>query len=340
MRIYEDEFLSFLWGLESKEKYDHLLFKVPNLLININSVTNASNLYNESPITYNTIKNNPFIKQLKVNFDKTNKGVKYIQLKGNRLDLQVKNNVIEGFTALYNNRYTQSLAIDLLEHSFLTTGFFKGIRSYSSMISPEILKSLGYNGFRKELISLLKDNLVSLSTNEEYNLIDQLIRNNPRTFTKTFDQEIFGLTKDKVLPKVIYTSENAVNESGRGMELMFLTYDSEGNKIINNPYMITVYDKFAKKPELYTLTADFTWEKTSQLGKQGNLIEINTNDYINKSYLKDNNPSEESMEEEAQPVMEANLPTNPFELTNNIEINNLTNEISPEEGTEENPEKC
>ena len=197
---------------------DKLLNDLPILINKIKNNINKSEKIGSN--TYEEIKNNLFIQNIKVVFDPINK-ISYLRLKANRLDLQVKNNIIQSFSALYNNENTKSLAKDIIEHSFLTTGFFKGINSFSNLISPEILKELGYNDFRKEIIWKLKNKSLYLNYEDTNRLIDQLVRNNRLEFTKTFDglmfEEFSNISLDgkqiKPLPKKLTTNPKLIKAS-------------------------------------------------------------------------------------------------------------------------------
>ena len=268
----------------TKNTYLELLHNTPSLLIEINKSTNAEKLLGS--VSYNTIRNNLFIQQLKIVRDK-NSGVWYIQLKGNRLDLQVKNNVIEGFKALYNNPSTKELATHLIEHSFVTTGFFKGANMYNDLIDPSILKEMGYNDHRKNIISHLKDNSVYLSYEEKERLIDQMIRNNPKSFTKTFDASMFNEFDTKAgLPLTITTSEQLAAEANRSNDLIWK--DEFGETV--TPQYIRVYDPINKQSFIYKQGEHpLIYHYTTPLGKNSFMLEINNDEDLEKSYLKYNN---------------------------------------------------
>jgi len=325
------------------DNYNHLLNKFPVMIKNIKDTNNKDLKIGAN--TYEQIKNNLFIQNIKIELDKQNK-IWYIQSKGNRLDLQVKNNIIEAFTALYRNVNTKPLAIDFIKHSFLTTGFFRGLNSYSQFISPEILKDLGYNDYRKNLISNLKDDMVVLSGVDEARLVDLIIRNNSKDFTKKFDGEMFNVKSNEPLPNKLVTNEALVKAAGRANDMIWYTYNEDG-RVLNTPKYISVYDKFNRKPEIYVKTDDFSYEKTTILGKPGYLFEINPYINIEKSYLKYNNDKQvdENIEKLNKPVLEENIPNEEYEgYANNLfgEVNeNFINEdINPEEGTTKNPEDC
>ncbi len=299
IRTYTDYLESSPFNNVANRK-EELLTTLPLLLKSINEDINGEKKIGN--ISYSTIKNNVFIQQLKYKFDKDNR-VYNIQLKGNRLDLQVKNNLIDGFKALFNNNDTKQLAKDIIEHSFLTTGFFRGVNTYSGLIGPDLLKELGYNDFRKQLISSFKNNLVYLPQEENDRMIDQMIRNNPRAFTKTFDTTMFHQDSSKGVPNIISTDTELVGNSGRIQDIMWDTFIND-EKVAMAAQYITVYDKVKYKPELFKYIGNMRWQKISLLGKSAQLIEINPNEDITTSILKNNNPTDEVIEANEKPMVE------------------------------------
>lgn len=322
-------------------KYRHLFKNEPSLkgkdrtlVTLLKDIKNSSNAEEKlGNLTYAQIKNNSFINEIKLSFDKSNK-LWFVTLKGNRLDLQVKNNIIQGFNTLYKNPNTKQLAIDLIEHSFVSSGFFSGLNSYANLISPEILKDLEYNQFRKTLIKDLKNNLVSLSTEQNNMLIDQMIRNNPKPFTKVFDDTMFGI-KGTALPATISTSEAAIKEANRESNFLFTNPYGE----IDSPKYIRVYDKAAKRSVLYKQAGHpLVFEKINGLGKKGFFLEIDPATDIVKSYLVDNNnttkpavptaitEASENFEQETEtPVLDTDTETPP--TSNKYNITDDTEEL-------------
>lgn len=317
IRYYTDNNFTKFNNINSK--YENLFVTLPKLLKNIKTPNKSEEKLNN--VTYEQIKNNLFINNLKIvsSDSKNNKylssderrmlntGSKifYIQLKGNKLDLQVKNNLIESFIALYNNKSTQQLALDLIDHSFVSTGLFTGIGSYANLISPIVLKEIGYMSYRKELIENINNDMVSLNSEEIDRLIDQLVRNNPKPFTKVFDSDMFNIDKDKTLPNKISTSEELINISNRSIDMIL----SDGRL----PKYIRVYDKISKKALIYkNITDTMNYTYINNLGKKGYMIEVNPNENLITSFLKENNTlkpvieDKESNDELEQPTLESN----------------------------------
>ena len=276
--------------------------------------------------SYNVLINNVFLKEIKEYQDKDNENY-YLQLRGNRLNLQVKNNVISGLTALYKSEdpMVREFAINLIKHSFLSTGFFKGVNSYASLISPEILDDLkvegifpgetttelqSYNEFRKNAIYNLNSdfapNLPALR------IIKQMIRNNPRVFTKVFDSKMFTEDSTNGLPKTITTNKLKIKDAKRLNDMLW--EDSDGMEY--SPLIISVFDEYNKQVKLYerndnnvinSETKDdfstITYDEITPLGKIGNLIEIYINEENPVSRLKNNNSDEDSNDQSESEIL-------------------------------------
>lgn len=268
-----------------------LLTNLPALLKNIKNASNKTKVVGNA--TYESIRTNSFIKELMVDFDKVN-NKSFIRLKGNRLDLQVKNNIIDGFKSLFQRPDTRELAINLINHSFLTTGFYSGLNSYANLIGPDVLKELGYNEYRKELISKFKDNNVYLQENKG-DIITQIVKNNRADFTKTFDGSIFiefevdAKGKPLPLPKQLTTSKKALQEASRERD-MILDENKEDGTIIT-PKFISVYDVSRKQALIYeniNPIFPFQYEYTARFGKKGKLIEVYVDGIPTESQLPEN----------------------------------------------------
>ena len=312
--------------------------------------------------SYSVLRNNVFLKEIKEYQDKDNSNY-YLQLRGNRLNLQVKNNVISGLTALYSSEdpMVREFAIDLIKHSFLTTGFFKGVNSYASLISPEILDDLkiegffpgkiepelqSYNEFRKNAIYNLNSEVLPNLPNSK-RIVKQMIRNNPRAFSKVFDSKMFTEDATNGLPKTITTNKLKIKDAKRLKDMLW--EDSEG--IERSPLIISVFDEYIKKVKLYerndnnvinSETKDdfstITYDDITPLGKIGNLIEIYINEENPVSKLQNNNSDEDSNDdsqseilgddinielnngqyESDETIMPTELPTQPFTSVENI----------------------
>ena len=287
--------------------------------------------------SYSVLRNNVFLKEIKEYQDKDNSNY-YLQLRGNRLNLQVKNNVISGLTALYSSEdpMVREFAIDLIKHSFLTTGFFKGVNSYASLISPEILDDLkiegffpgkiepelqSYNEFRKNAIYNLNSEVLPNLPNSK-RIVKQMIRNNPRAFSKVFDSKMFTEDATNGLPKTITTNKLKIKDAKRLKDMLW--EDSEG--IERSPLIISVFDEYIKKVKLYerndnnvinSETKDdfstITYDDITPLGKIGNLIEIYINEENPVSKLQNNNSDEDSNDDSQSEILGNDI---------NIELNN------------------
>ena len=283
------------------KEYDNLLKTLPALVNKIFAFTDEEMFL--GTISYNSLRNNPFLKELKEYNDKDNDNY-YLQLKGTRLELQIKNNVIAGLTALYNSvdPEVKNFAIDLIKHSFLTTGFFKGINSFSTLINPEILNELGYNQFRKNVIEELRIKGPLLS---EKTIVEQMIMNNPRAFSKTFDPIMFIEDSTEGLPSTITTNINLINAAKRTGDMQWT--DEDG--ITRNPMIISVIDKAKKMIKLFKRNdnvgiandmnevATIVYDEITPLGKNGCVIEINISETPKKSQLPDNDRGISSTDE-------------------------------------------
>ena len=283
------------------KEYDNLLKTLPALVNKIFAFTDEEMFL--GTISYNSLRNNPFLKELKEYNDKDNDNY-YLQLKGTRLELQIKNNVIAGLTALYNSvdLEVKNFAIDLIKHSFLTTGFFKGINSFSTLINPEILNELGYNQFRKNVIEELRIKGPLLS---EKTIVEQMIMNNPRSFSKTFDPIMFIEDSTEGLPSTITTNINLINAAKRTGDMQWT--DEDG--VTRNPMIISVIDKAKKMIKLFKRNdnvgiandmnevANIVYNEITPLGKNGCVIEINILETPKKSQLPDNDRGISSTDE-------------------------------------------
>ena len=283
------------------KEYDNLLKTLPALVNKIFAFTDEEMFL--GTISYNSLRNNPFLKELKEYNDKDNDNY-YLQLKGTRLELQIKNNVIAGLTALYNSvdPEVKNFAIDLIKHSFLTTGFFKGINSFSTLINPEILNELGYNQFRKNVIEELRIKGPLLS---EKTIVEEMIMNNPRAFSKTFDPIMFIEDSTEGLPSTITTNINLINAAKRTGDMQWT--DEDG--VTRNPMIISVIDKAKKMIKLFKRNdnvgvandmnevANIVYNEITPLGKNGCVIEINILETPKKSQLPDNDRGISSTDE-------------------------------------------
>lgn len=290
-KMYINSFIRYFLDNKSKtfeevqNQYDKNYYSTPILIKAIKNSENSNSKLNN--ISYENIKNNLFIEQLVSDFDKQN-GTYYLRLKANRLDLNVKNNIIESFQSLYENSNTKQLAIDIIEHSFVNSGFFTSLNSYGTLLSPEILKDLGYNEYRKDTIKKLNNDDYEYTPFDVDLIINQLIRNDGKKFTSVYEAELFGIEKGKPLPKILNTSENRIKEH-EGKKDLILENETENNPIRLIEY-IRVYDSVNKKALFYINTpGTYTYTYISGLGSKKYGVEVNTNEHIEKSYFKQNN---------------------------------------------------
>ena len=333
IRTYSD-YNSFLFKDVDKE-YVKLLRELPAQINDIFKFHEEEKFLGTT--SYSVLRNNVFLKEIKEYQDKDNSNY-YLQLRGNRLNLQVKNNVISGLTALYSSEdpMVREFAIDLIKHSFLTTGFFKGVNSYASLISPEILDDLkiegffpgkiepelqSYNEFRKNAIYNLNSEVLPNLPNSK-RIVKQMIRNNPRAFSKVFDSKMFTEDATNGLPKTITTNKLKIKDAKRLKDMLW--EDSEG--IERSPLIISVFDEYIKKVKLYerndnnvinSETKDdfstITYDDITPLGKIGNLIEIYINEENPVSKLQNNNSDEDSNDDSQSEILGDDI---------NIKLNN------------------
>ena len=247
---------------------------------------------------------NLFLNSIKPILDSKNKHWS-IQLKANRVSLPEKNNIIDSFTALYQNKNTQELAKGIIKNVYLHTGMHTGVKSIHGIISPELLEKLGYDDYRKKEVSDLNFNKRSYGKEEKDRLIDQMIRNNPKDFTKVYEEDMFLAInrkgkdgKDKPL-EIIKTNRDLIKTAKKTKEMYFVIDDNE-----SSPGYIRVYNKTFKKALLYRLiekneeTGDLSYKLTSPLGRKAFKIEANPfEDIINSTLPNNNNASLPEMED-------------------------------------------
>lgn len=268
---------------QTYEQYEKLLVSLPKQITDILKGNPETKLGN---VTYQQVRDNFFMSNIMVKFDPKNPTTQYIKIKGNKLDTQVKNSIIEGFSALYANSNTKQLAIDMIDHSFATSGFSSSIGNIAPYISPNILKELGYTDYRKNAIEILNKGEVSLSTPYILRLIDQAVRNNGNTFTKIYDNSMFSIAENSPIPNQIQTNLELINNSGRADEFIL---NEETNL---TPEYIRLFDT---NGELYFERSDLStkdniiYNKINPLGKKNYLIEVNPLEDIKDSFLKENN---------------------------------------------------
>jgi hypothetical protein len=251
-----------------------------------------------------------------------------IQLKANRVSLPEKNNIIDSFTALYQNKNTQELAKGIIKNVYLHTGMHTGVKSIHGIISPELLEKLGYDDYRKKEVSDLNFNKRVYGKEERDRLIDQMIRNNPKDFTRAPYEEGMFLAingKDKPL-EIIKTNRDLIKAAKKTKEMYFVIDDVE-----YSPAYIRVYNKRFKKALFYKLvekndkTGDLSYKLTSPLGRKAFKIEANPfEDIINSTLPNNNNASLPEMEDgnDEDQKTEMNKKANTL-VNNSTPINNI-----------------
>ena len=201
-----------------------------------------------------------------------NSNQNYIALKGNRYELAQKEMMIDEISRLYNSKYKE-LAVRLIEQAFKDNGFFSGLHSYSGLIHPSILQSMGLTKSRDKIRKMVQAQSVNIGRMET--IIDQLVRNNAKKFTRVFDnnQKLFIET-----------------EQGKTLIIDMNSKDSRLKTELNRPgkdnkhpmyIRYTLNDKYTP---IYKLDAEateesgqITYRQVTYLGSPAKKIEINPN---------------------------------------------------------------
>ena len=291
----------------------------------------------------NTLKNkvlmeNLFLNSIKPIWDPKGKHWS-IQLKANRVSLPEKNNIIDSFTALYQNKNTQELAKGIIKNVYLHTGMHTGVKSIHGIISPELLEKLGYDDYRKKEVSDLNFNKRVYGQEERDRLIDQMIRNNPKDFTKVYEEDMFLAInrkgkdgKDKPL-EIIKTNRDLIKTAKKTKEMYFVIDDNE-----SSPGYIRVYNKTFKKALLYRLiekneeTGDLSYKLTSPLGRKAFKIEANPfEDIINSTLPNNNNASLPEMEDGSDEKQKTPMNSDTEETDNKTFVENNNKIKGPSE---------
>ena len=196
----------------------------------------------------------------------------YIALKGNRYELAQKEMMIDEISRLYNSKYKE-LAVRLIEQAFKDNGFFSGLHSYSGLIHPSILQSMKLTEGRDKIRKMVQAKSVNIGRMKT--IIDQLVRNNAKKFTRVFDnnQKLFiELDGGKTL---------IVDMNSKDSRLK--TELNRSGKDNNHPMYIryTLNDKYTP---IYKLDAEateesgqITYRQVTYLGSPAKKIEINPN---------------------------------------------------------------
>jgi hypothetical protein len=201
-----------------------------------------------------------------------NSNQNYIALKGNRYELAQKEMMIDEISRLYNSKYKE-LAVRLIEQAFKDNGFFSGLHSYSGLIHPSILQSMKLTEGRDKIRKMVQAKSVNIGRMET--IIDQLVRNNAKKFTRVFDnnQKLFiELDGGKTLIIDMNSKDSRLKTE--------LNRSSKDNK---HPMYIryTLNDKYTP---IYKLDAEateengqITYRQVTYLGSPAKKIEINPN---------------------------------------------------------------
>ena len=264
-------------SLNSSDVKKDLFKRVPNLINEIQDSNNDEKFFNGA------LRKNVFIDNIKATLDEKS-GLGFINIKGNRLDTQLKNNISESIYSLHKNPSTAYIIKDLVDYSFVATGFHRGLKSFHDLIPPIVLKELGYSDYRKIMSISLNLNTYKFDDSQTKRLINQMVRNFPSEFTKSFDISMFE-KKDQTL----VTNVELSKLSGRQKEVI-INFDqiALGEFPVYVEYL-RVYDDFAKKVTLYQHVKAGKYKAISLLGKAGNMIEINALEDIEFSINKENN---------------------------------------------------
>ena len=220
-----------------------------------------------------------------------------------------------------------------------------GVKSIHGIISPELLEKLGYDDYRKKEVSDLNFNKRYYSKEEKDRLIDQMIRNNPKDFTKVYEEDMFLAInvkgKDgKYKPlEIIKTNRDLIKAAKKTKEMYFVIDDVE-----YSPAYIRVYNKRFKKALFYKLvekndkTGDLSYKLTSPLGRKAFKIEANPfEDIINSTLPNNNNASLPEMEDGSDEDQKTEMNKKANTLVNNSTPINNNETFSGNNGTIKEP---
>lgn len=326
---------TFAYFKDSELEYEDLFVTLPKLIDSIQDPNKENEKFGKVPYSY--LKKNVFLKNIKASYDENN-GVYFIALAGNRYDMMVKENMIEAFYDLYRDPNTRVIAIGLIKHNFVSSGFFSGLNSYSSLISPEILKEIGYSDYRKEIIAALRDKQIIPTQEVKDAIINMLVRNNPKLATKVFDHTMFIEEFGDDFPDEIHTDEFMIDKANRRKDMIFT------NGL--TPEYIRVYNPASKAKigYYYNIPGTFKFIRTTSLGKKGFFMEISLRAIPKESFLKTNNfksidnpkhskvdeASENFQEDNKKPALEQGNTEPPTSTPNTDSENNNENKTPPD----------
>ena len=343
-------------ALNSFEVKKDLFTRVPNLINEIQDSNNDEKYFNGA------LRKNVFIENIKATIDEKS-GLGFINIRGNRLDVQLKNNISEAIYSLHKNSSTKQLIKDLVDYSFVATGFHRGLKSFHDLIPHIVLKELGYSDYRKNMAISLNLDIYKMNTTQTKRLINQMVRNFPSEFTKSFDASMFNKSG-----KSLITNVKLAKLSGREKEVI-INFDkvAKGEFPIYTEYL-RVYDSTTKKVVLYIHEHNGKYNPITSLGKAGGIIEINALEDIEYSINKENNLDNKAIistladetntdQKIEEPILESKTQDidDFFNTRSEEEINDMQEKeeldregeelrhdptIKPEEGTNELPKDC
>lgn len=321
----------FFSNLNNSEEKERLLKEFPNEIKKILDPSNDNEYFNGA------LRESALFQNLQVWKDKKDE-FPIIRLKSSKIDTSVKDNITNSIQNIYNNEKTKKIVVNLINYSYIASGFYSGFNSFHSLIPVEVLGDTGYAEHRKALNTQLFKGKYLLNSIEIKFLKNQLIRNYPQDFTKVFDSSLFIKDKEDKL------RINEVELSTR--KDIIIGIDEEGKDI----YMdyIRVYDEKAKNTMIYEQRISGVYSPISKLGNKGKFIEINSEANIKQSLITFNNQGiqveyEESNTDLEEPTMESNeyqeeeyIPESNDELFNQLtkditkeDIDNLPSDITP-----------
>ena len=255
-RISEEDFINDLKVLMSKKIYTTYKYKIFG-----NKELSAK--------AQEQLKSTTLLKSLEVVPIKNSKQ-NYLALKGNRYELAQKEMMIDEIVRLYNSKY-KALAVRLIEQAFQDNGFFSGLHSYSGLIHPSVLQDMGLTEGRNKIRPMVQSTSTNIGRIER--IIDQLVRNNAKKFTRVYDNN------QKLFTEVEGGKTIVVDMNSKDSRLKSeLVRSSETNK---HPMYIryTLSDKFTPiyklDKEATEESGQITYRQVSYLGSPAKKIEIN-----------------------------------------------------------------
>jgi hypothetical protein len=273
-RISEKDFMEDMAMLTSSNIHKDAVFKIFNKQIPVEVQEKLKSMTLFQLLTVENIKNS---------------NERFISLKGNgKIELHQKELLINDLLTLWNepSKVYKPLVKRLVEHSFINTGLFTGLNSYSSYIDPSILQDLGLTENRIKVRPTLKSEFI---TKDRLDLIiDQLIRNFAKKFTKTYDNDkkLFTLLEDgKTL--VVDKDSNDSRKAELNLDLKDPAKIEYIRFKLNKDFTpIYKFDKIASD-----LSGQVTYRQTTYLGQPGKRLEINpfgevSTEFPNNKYEK------------------------------------------------------